>query len=141
MSVAETERALLAAGWQPGRRACTGGWRASLEASGFDMRDAAARFLSEFGGAGISGGTRGFRAESVIEHCGRPGTARRGRVPSRHPRPTCAGSPSRSWRRSGTGGSPSSPPTPATPRSRHSSPTATARTRWTLLSRCSDESR
>ncbi|WP_407695985.1 SUKH-3 domain-containing protein [Sphaerimonospora thailandensis] len=141
MSVAETERALLAAGWQPGRRVCTGGWRASLEASGFDMRDAAARFLSEFGGAGISGAREAFELNPLSSTVVGPGTARRGRVPSRHPRPTCAGSPSRSWRRSGTGGSPSSPPTPATPRSRHSSPTATARTRWTLLSRCSDESR
>jgi hypothetical protein len=47
---AEFQRALLAAGWQPGRRVDTTEWRTRLEAAGFAMHDAAERFLAEYGG-------------------------------------------------------------------------------------------
>ncbi|WP_124812947.1 SUKH-3 domain-containing protein [Micromonospora globispora] len=46
---AETRRVLLEAGWRPGRRADTTAWRTPLEAGGFDMHQAAERFLAEFG--------------------------------------------------------------------------------------------
>jgi hypothetical protein len=49
----EVRRVLLAAGWQPGRRVDTAGWRTQLEAAGFAMHDAAERFLAEFGGLTI----------------------------------------------------------------------------------------
>jgi hypothetical protein len=48
--LAEIRRALLAAGWQPGRRVDTTAWRTQLEAAGFATHDAAERFLGEFGG-------------------------------------------------------------------------------------------
>lgn len=51
---AQTERDLRRAGWEPGRRVDTSGWRNRLEASGqVRMHDAADRFLTEFGGLDV----------------------------------------------------------------------------------------
>ncbi|MEU1332333.1 SUKH-3 domain-containing protein [Streptomyces sp. NPDC005865] len=47
----ETERALRAAGWCPGRAVPTGEWERALEErGGFRMHEAARLFLAEFGG-------------------------------------------------------------------------------------------
>ncbi|MEU4481733.1 SUKH-3 domain-containing protein [Micromonospora sp. NPDC023966] len=47
-------RILTEAGWQPGRRVDTSAWRTQLEAGGFDMHQAAERFLAEFGGLTVA---------------------------------------------------------------------------------------
>ncbi|MFI9768216.1 SUKH-3 domain-containing protein [Streptomyces sp. NPDC052415] len=48
---AETDRVLRRAGWYPGRSVCTAEWENTLrEHGGFEMHEAARRFLAEFGG-------------------------------------------------------------------------------------------
>ncbi|MFE6405527.1 SUKH-3 domain-containing protein [Streptomyces sp. NPDC057837] len=48
---AETDRVLRGAGWHPGRSVPTEEWEESLrERGGFEIHDAARRFLAEFGG-------------------------------------------------------------------------------------------
>lgn len=47
---AETQRVLRAGGWSPGRRISIAAWRESFASTGLTMHDAAAAFLSEFGG-------------------------------------------------------------------------------------------
>ncbi|MET7701353.1 SUKH-3 domain-containing protein [Streptomyces sp. NPDC005485] len=46
----ETEETPRAAGWFPGRRSDTSGWRTRFEETGLAMHDAADDFLREFGG-------------------------------------------------------------------------------------------
>ncbi|MFE2827831.1 SUKH-3 domain-containing protein [Streptomyces sp. NPDC059271] len=48
---AETDRVLRGAGWHPGRSVPTDEWESKLgERGGFEMHEAARRFLAEFGG-------------------------------------------------------------------------------------------
>ncbi|SBT88605.1 SUKH-3 immunity protein [Streptomyces sp. DI166] len=48
---AETDRVLREVGWYPGRTVSTAGWEAALrEHGGFEIHEAARRFLTEFGG-------------------------------------------------------------------------------------------
>ncbi|MEV5254610.1 SUKH-3 domain-containing protein [Streptomyces werraensis] len=48
---AETDRVLREAGWRPGRTVSTEEWENALkERGGFEMHEAARRFLAEFGG-------------------------------------------------------------------------------------------
>ncbi|MFI7320378.1 SUKH-3 domain-containing protein [Streptomyces venezuelae] len=64
----EAERALLLAGWTPGRCVDTSAWRARLEDSGFVMHEAAESFLSEFGGLSFEYGGDGIsRAREAFE--------------------------------------------------------------------------
>ncbi|WP_447001966.1 SUKH-3 domain-containing protein [Saccharothrix isguenensis] len=44
------EQVLCYAGWEPGRKGDTSGWREPLVESGFAYHDAAEAFLAEFGG-------------------------------------------------------------------------------------------
>jgi SUKH-3 immunity protein len=66
---AETERVLISAGWQPGRKVDTGKWRERLGASGdVTMHEAAERFLAEFGGLTFAHGGAGVsRAREPFE--------------------------------------------------------------------------
>jgi len=63
----EVTAQLTAAGWRPGRSVEVRGWAEELgESSGFRMHDAAARFLSEFGGLKVSRGqSQGQEVASV----------------------------------------------------------------------------
>ncbi|MER7570301.1 SUKH-3 domain-containing protein [Streptomyces sp. NPDC126514] len=55
---AETDRVLRRTGWYPGRSVCTVEWENTLrEHGGFEMHEAARRFLAEFGG--LESGERG----------------------------------------------------------------------------------
>ncbi|MGW8380860.1 SUKH-3 domain-containing protein [Streptomyces sp. ODS28] len=47
---AETEGVLRRAGWYPGRSVSTHEWETALQQSGFEINEAARRFLAEFGG-------------------------------------------------------------------------------------------
>lgn len=56
----EAEKALRAAGWQPGRSIDTTSWRLQLEQVGLQMHDAAEAFLREFGGLDFEYGGPGI---------------------------------------------------------------------------------
>ncbi|MDJ0464430.1 SUKH-3 domain-containing protein [Streptomyces sp. H27-C3] len=51
---AETDSVLRAAGWHPGRSISTAAWESALhEHDGFEIHEAARRFLAEFGGLAV----------------------------------------------------------------------------------------